>query len=66
MPTLIEPPDGWGYPEPEASKPKDGGYTKDDFNFELWVDDQIDQQREYEKQEAWENGDYDDDEDDDE
>ena len=64
MPTLMEPPDGWGYPKPEANKPKDGGYTKDDFNFELWVDDQIDQQREYEKQEAWENGE--DDEDDEE
>lgn len=52
MPTLTEPPDGWGYPDKKA-KPKDGGYTKDDFNFELWVDDRIDQLREAEMEEKW-------------
>jgi hypothetical protein len=65
MPTLTEPPDGWGYPERQkVVKTQGGEYTKDDFNFELWVDDQIDQLREYEKQEAWENGEDDEDDED--
>lgn len=55
MPTLTEPPDGWGYPEPEEpAKPKDRGFTKDDFDYELLVDDQFDRWREAMLEEEWE------------
>jgi hypothetical protein len=38
-------------------KKKQHDYTEEDFRFELWVDDQIDQLREYEMQDKWEEGD---------
>lgn len=68
MPALLDPPDGWGYPDYEEKQRQrvHEPYTEAEFKFDLWVDDQIDQLREYEMQEAWESGEYDEDEEDDE
>ena len=59
MPALLDPPDGWGYPEPEkTAKSQDEEYAKDDFDLDSWVDEQIDQLREDEMQDVWESNEY--------